>query len=269
MKPEDFEALSAFLKQRSGLVLTPEKGYLLESRLQPVARQFRLRDLSELTAAVRARRDEALNRAVVEAMTTNESLFFRDQKPFELFRAHMLPYFARARAGRPVRVWSAASSSGQEPYSLAMAVDEEAPKHPGLRVEIIATDLSIEMVERARAGLYSQFEVQRGLPIASLVKHFTQQGDKWLIAEKLRRMVQFRQFNLLDDPAPLGQFDIVFCRNVLIYFDQETKAKVLRAIARIMPADGMLCLGGAETVIGITDAFRPVDGQRGLYSPAR
>ncbi|MHA7063897.1 CheR family methyltransferase [Azospirillum argentinense] len=267
MRVEDFDMFSTLLKQRSGLVLTRDKAYLLESRLMPVARKWNMKGLEELASTVRTRKDEALLRDITEAMTTNESSFFRDQKPFDQFKQIVLPKLLEARAAkRSIRIWSAACSSGQEAYSLAMLLNEDAAKLAGWRIEIVGTDISAEMVERSKSGIYTQFEVQRGLPIQMLVKHFKQQGDKWQISQQLRQMASFREFNLLGDLSTLGQFDIVFCRNVLIYFDQPTKTKVLEAIARQMPQDGVLYLGGAETVLGITDRFKPVEGQRGLYS---
>ena len=267
MRVEDFDMFATLLKQRSGLVLTKDKAYLLESRLMPVARKWNMKGLDELAATVRTRKDEALLRDITEAMTTNESSFFRDQKPFDQFKQIVLPKMMEARASkRSLRIWSAACSSGQEAYSLCMLLQEEQAKLAGWRIEIVGTDLSAEMVERSKAGVYTQFEVQRGLPIQMLVKYFKQQGDKWQINPQLRQMATFREYNLLTDLGGLGQFDIVFCRNVLIYFDQPTKGKVLDGIARIMPPDGVLYLGGAETVLGITDRFRPVDGQRGRYT---
>ncbi|HSK39618.1 MAG TPA: protein-glutamate O-methyltransferase [Arenibaculum sp.] len=266
MKVEDFDMFSTLLKQRSGLVLSPDKAYLLESRLMPVARRWNMKGLEDLADTIRTRKDEALLRDVTEAMTTNESSFFRDQRPFDQFRTVVLPKMIEARASkRSIRIWSAACSSGQEPYSLSMLLQDEAARLQGWRIEIVATDLSAEMVERAKSGLYTQFEVQRGLPIQMLVKHFKQVGEKWQINDKIRSMVQFREINLLGDLSALGRFDVVFCRNVLIYFDQPTKGRVLESIARVMPADGVLYLGGAETVLGITERFKPMDGQRGLY----
>ncbi len=266
MRVEDFDMFSTLLKQRSGLVLTRDKAYLLESRLMPVARKWSMKGLEELADSVRTRRDEALLRDITEAMTTNESSFFRDQKPFDQFRDVVLPTLMQARATkRSLRIWSAACSSGQEAYSLSMMLQELGPKVAGWRFEIVGTDISSEMVDRAKAGVYTQFEVQRGLPIQYLVKYFKQQGDKWQLGDQVRSTVQFREFNLLGDLGPLGQFDVVFCRNVLIYFDQPTKAKVLEAISKQMPPDGILYLGGAETVLGITERFKPMDNQRGLY----
>jgi chemotaxis protein methyltransferase CheR len=269
MKVEDFDMFATLLKQRSGLVLSKDKAYLLESRLMPVARKWNMKGLDELAGTIRTRRDEALLRDITEAMTTNESSFFRDTKPFDQFRQIVLPRFLEARASkRQIRIWSAACSSGQEAYSLSILLSDEAAKVNGWKIEIVGTDLSAEMVERCKAGVYTQFEVQRGLPIQLLVKHFKQNGDKWQISPQLRQMATFREWNLLTDLSALGQFDVVFCRNVLIYFDQPTKGKVLEAIARQMPPDGVLYLGGAETVLGITDRFKPVDGQRGLYTLA-
>lgn len=266
MKVEDFELFAKIVYQRSGLVLSKEKAYLLESRLMPIARRWNLTGLEELAGALRQRNDEALLADITDAMTTNESSFFRDQRPFDQFRQIVLPKFLAARAAtRKLRIWSAACSNGQEPYSLAMILDEEAAKMPGWTVEIVATDLCREVLEKAKQGLYTQFEVQRGLPIQMLVKHFTQVGDKWQISKAMQGKINFRSFNLLESMAGLGTFDIVFCRNVLIYFDQPTKAKVLENISRQMPHDGVLYLGGAETVLGITQAFKPMDGQRGLY----
>ena len=265
LRPDEFEFIAKLLKERSGLVITPDKGYLLESRLMPVARGRGLGSLSEVVAKLRGH-DESLARDVTEAMTTNESFFFRDDKPFSQFRELVLPKMMAARAAkRSIRIWSAACSSGQEAYSLAMILREEQAKLNGWHIEIVGTDISVEMLEKAKAGLYSQFEVQRGLPITLLVKYFKKKDESWQIDPGLRSMVQFKEWNLLRDLKPLGQFDVVFCRNVLIYFDQPTKAAVLEAISKQMPADGMLYLGGAETVLGISERFKPVPNQRGIY----
>lgn len=270
MKPEDFDFVSKLVKDRSGLVLTKDKAYLLESRLMPVARKRGLKGLDELVLAMRSRPDEGLLKEVTEAMTTNESFFFRDIKPFDLFRQSVLPHLIQNRASkRQFRIWCSAASSGQEPYTIAMILKEEAAKMAGWRHEIVGTDISTEMLTKAKAGLYSQFEVQRGLPIQMLVKYFKKKDDMWQANEDLRNMVQYREFNLLDSLRPLGQFDVVFCRNVLIYFDQPTKKKVLDQIADLMPDDGLLFLGGAETVLGISDKFKPLQGHRGVYGLTR
>jgi chemotaxis protein methyltransferase CheR len=265
--PADFQCLAKFLKEQSGLSLSEDKGYLLESRLVPVARAHGLKSVDEVAAEVRAGRNPRLMSAVVEAMTTNESFFFRDIKPFEQFKQFVLPQMlARRGATRQLRIWSAACSTGQEPYTLAMLLTEAAAQLQGWRVEIIATDIAAGVLAKARAGLYSQFEVQRGLPVQMLLKHFSQKAEGWEIAPQLKSMISFREFNLLTDMKGLGAFDIVFCRNVLIYFDQPTKADVLARMRAQMKEDGILYLGGAETVLGISDVFRPVQNQRGLYS---
>jgi chemotaxis protein methyltransferase CheR len=263
----DFEFLRGFLKARSGLSLTAEKRYLVESRLAPVCRRFEIDDLSELARGLKSGRDADLEKAVVEAMTTNETFFFRDKLPFDLFRDVLLPRFRTARAGtRRLRIWCAAASTGQEPYSIAMLLNETALQQSGWRIEIVATDISTQVLEKARAGLYSQFEVQRGLPIQLLLKYFTQVGDQWQIAAGIRRMVDFRPLNLIKDFGQLGTFDIVYCRNVLIYFDGPTKIDVLKRLANSMAPDGALLLGAAETVIGLTDALVPDPNNRGLYA---
>jgi len=269
MTVTDFEFICQILRERSGLVLTNDKAYLLESRLLPVARKWKLATFDDLVRTIRTRMDEAVIRDVVEAMTTNESFFFRDTKPFDQFKQLVLPALLKNRAtSRTIRIWSAACSSGQEPYSLAMILSEMAAQLNGWKIEIIGSDLSSEILGRAKEGMYSQFEVQRGLPITMLVKYFAQIGDRWQISPKIRGMVQYREFNLLQDPVPLGRFDVVFCRNVLIYFDQPTKTRVLNNVAKLMPEDGFLFLGGAETVLGITDKFQMVPGQRGVYGVA-
>lgn len=266
MTPQDFEFISTLLKGRSGLVLTQDKSYLLESRLMPVARKHGLKDLTDLFRHIQTSRDEALIVEVTEAMTTNESFFFRDQKPFDLLRDEVLPkVMANRAATRTIRIWCAAASSGQEPYSIAMTLKELGPKVAGWKFEILGTDISRDILAKAESATYSQFEVQRGLPITHLVKYFDKDGEQWRIKPEIRNMVTYKYYNLLDPLLSLGTFDIVFCRNVLIYFDPPTKGKVLDEIAKLMPADGMLFLGGAETVLGITERFRPIQGQRGVY----
>lgn len=269
MNTGDFELYATLLKERSGLALVPEKEYLLESRLTPIARNHSLTDLAGLAAELRSKRSEPLIREVVEAMTTNESFFFRDGQPFEVFRKTVLPSLLESRkSAKRLRIWSAACSTGQEPYSLAMILKEEAAKLAGWRIEILGTDLSSEVLEKAKAGMYSQFEVQRGLPIQMLMGYFEQIGEMWQIASTIRSMVQYKEFNLLGDLSPLGQFDVIFCRNVLIYFDQETKGKVLANMSKLIPDDGALFLGAAETVLGLSQSFKPVPGQRGMYARA-
>jgi chemotaxis protein methyltransferase CheR len=261
-----FETFASLLKNRSGLVIGIDKTYLLETRLAAILKHEQLPSLAALAEKLRAPGNEPLIRQVVEAMTTNESFFFRDDKPFQHFRNQALPRLLAARSpGAPLRIWSAASSSGQEAYSLAMILTECRASIGDRRIEIIGTDLARDQVTRARDGLYTQFEVQRGLPVQLLMRYFRKEDNGWRISDTIRNMVQYREWNLLADLRPLGLFDVVFCRNVLIYFDQPTKAKVLEAIAQQMPADGLLYLGGAETVLGITTRFAPLAAERGVY----
>ncbi len=263
-----FNALAALLKRRSGLIIGSDKTYLLETRLTALMRRERLADLNVLADRLSRPGAEPLVREVVESMTTNESFFFRDDKPFQHFRVQALPRLLTARPpGGTLRIWSAASSTGQEAYSLAMILAESKSVVGARQIEIIGTDIAREPLSRARNGQYTQFEVQRGLPVQYLMKYFTKEDPHWRISPAIRQMAQFREFNLLGDLRPLGRFDIVFCRNVLIYFDQPTKTKVLEAIAGLMPPDGILYLGGAETVLGITGRFAPLPGERGVYGP--
>jgi chemotaxis protein methyltransferase CheR len=266
--PADYDFLRKLVKERSGLVLGGDKQYLVESRLLPVSRRLGLAGLKGLMEMIRQPINEAVIVEVVEAMATNESLFFRDKIPFEHFRDTIMPALLTSRAQqRRIRIWCAAVSTGQEAYSLAMTLKDMRSELVGWRIEILATDFSLEVLEKAKAGIYSQFEVQRGLPIQMLVKYFTQVGEMWQIAPEIRAMVQFRPFNLLQDCSHLGGFDVVFCRNVLIYFDQQTKIDVLNRLARVVVADGYLVLGAAETVIGLTSNFRPIPDKRALYGP--
>ena len=267
MSPEEFDFLSDLVRERSGLVLTADKSYLLESRLMPIARKRGLKSLEDLVAETKSKRDEDLIVDITEAMTTNESFFFRDIRPFDMFRDVILPRIMENRGDKKsIRIWCAAASSGQEPYSLAMVLLEEGILDKGWRVDILGTDLSNEILDKAVAGVYSQFEVQRGLPMQLMVKYFEKKAESWQIKDQVKSMVEYKQLNLLNDFAFLGKFDIVFCRNVLIYFDQETKGVVLDRIANLMPEDGFLFLGGAETVIGISDRFKPVPDHRGIYA---
>jgi len=259
--------LRKFLKDHSGLDLSAEKHYLIESRLLPLARKSGLDGIGELVQKLKAGSAVFVSQ-VVEAMTTNETFFFRDKVPFDHFREVIMPELLQARANRKsVRIWCAAGSTGQEPYSLAMCLKEMNAALSGWRVEILATDLSQDVLEKSKAGIYSQFEVQRGLSIQMLVKYFKQTGELWQINADMRAMVHHRQFNLLHDFAQLGVFDVIFCRNVLIYFDQDRKVNIFNRLARATEPDGFLVLGAAETVVGLTDAFRPFSERRGLYRP--
>jgi chemotaxis protein methyltransferase CheR len=267
VKRFDYAVLSQLLKERSGLVLAPEKEYLVENRLSPVARRNGFANVAELIGRLAGPAPDALKVEVTEAMMNNESFFFRDKLPFDRMHDFILPdLFRRRAAKRQLRIWSAAASTGQEPYSIAMLLAERT-EFTGWRIDILATDISRDALEKGRAGLYSQFEVQRGLPIQKLMSHFTQVADQWQIDAGMRARVEFRQLNLLADFSTLGTFDIVFCRNVLIYFDQATKIDVLGRIRRVTANDGYLILGAAETLVGLGEHFAPVLERRTLYQP--
>lgn len=264
----DFATIAELVRVRSGIVIGLDKAYLVESRLQHVVRTSQLNDIAELSAKLRSHPTEALVRNVVEAMTINETLFFRDTRPFEHLRTTALPAMHAARPhGQTLRIWSAASSSGQEAYSIAMTVMEAGlDQHP---LQILGTDISTEQLGRARLGFYSDFEVQRGLSASVLGKHFQKAHGGWQIENKVRRMVKFRQWNLMDDLYPLGTFHLIFCRNVLIYFDVYTKRRVLNAIwSRLVPG-GWLYLGGAETTLGISDKFVSCPGTYQVYTSVK
>jgi chemotaxis protein methyltransferase CheR len=266
--PLDYEFLRKLLKERSGLDLSPDKQYLVESRLVPLARRAGLNGITELVQKMKAGGAETLIAEVVEAMTTNETFFFRDKTPFDHLKDTMLPALLQARAARrSLRIWCAASSTGQEPYSIAMCLKGLGAAVAGWKIDIVGTDLSQGVLEKSKAGIFSQFEVQRGLPIQLLVKHFVQVGDMWQLNADIRSMVQHRQLNLLQDFGYLGTFDIIFCRNVLIYFDQDTKANIFERLAKVVEGDGFMVLGAAESVVGISDAFKPYPDRRGLYRP--
>jgi chemotaxis protein methyltransferase CheR len=270
MQIQDFDFYKELLKRESGLVVTPEKTYLLVSRLTPVAKKWDFDNIDHMTFTLKGLPDKGLLQDIIEAMTTNETSFFRDLKPFDLFKDVVMPPLIEARKDtKKIRIWCAACSSGQEPYSLAMLMREEplASKLAGFNVEIIATDISEEILKQAKNAVYSQFEVQRGLPITMLMKYFSQDGEKWKLKPELQENISFRTFNLLEPTDSLGSFDIIFCRNVLIYFDQETKKDILERMSKNIKQDGYLFLGGAETVLGITEAFKLKENTRGLYIP--
>lgn len=271
MRPATFRALSESIHARSGGVLTPDQGYMLETRLAGLLKREALRDLDALAARLAQPRAELLAQEVAELLTTNESSFFRDGRPFEHLR-QLLPRLHRARpAGQPLRIWSAACSTGQEAYSISIIASELSALDPGFaarRVEILGTDLSSAVLERARAGVFTQFEVQRGLPIRTLTQRFTQEDTRWRIKPEIAARCRFEKLNLLGDLRPLGCFDVVFCRNVLIYFDVPTKGRVLSGVAGRLAPDGAIYLGSAETALGMTTRLQPVEGERGIYGLA-
>jgi chemotaxis protein methyltransferase CheR len=251
---ENYAFLQKYIYQASGIVLDSGKHYLIESRLMPIVYQEKLPSLDELCARLRSKSFPQLRQQVVEAMTTNETLFFRDASPFEALRNHIIPQLKEKRAtSRKLTFWSAAASSGQEAYSLAMMLLEM-----GLgdwKIEILGTDLSEQILEKARLGKFMQLEVNRGLPAPYLVKYFRRAGLDWELKEEVRKMVRFQRFDLRQNMGGLGSFDVVFCRNVLIYFDVETKKQILKQIRSVLVRGGYLLLGGAETTLNLDDNF--------------
>jgi len=257
---ENYKYLQQEIYRESGIVLDEDKHYLLESRLTPIAREAKLRSLDDLCARLRSGACSGLAQQVIEALTTNETLFFRDMAPFDALRKLIVPELLEKK---PIKlaIWSAAASSGQEAYSIAMLLKEMKSGQPGLSslpVDILGTDLSEQILDRARTAKYVQFEVNRGLPATYLVKYFQRVGLDWQLKEEIRNMVKFRRFDLRQPMAALGKFDIVFCRNVLIYFDVETKVKILNQLHTVLNPGGYLLLGGAETVINLQDKFERV-----------
>jgi chemotaxis protein methyltransferase CheR len=254
---EDYSLLSELLIKNSGLALGPGKEYLLQSRLPPVAATFGHANLPALFTALRRGAPANVVKSVCDAMTTGETLFFRDGAPFQVLKETLLPEAVEraGKSGRAVRIWCAACSTGQEAYSVAMTVSQMEHQLGGTRVEILATDYSSATVARARNGVFSHFDVQRGLPVQLLVKHFKQVPDGYQISEALRKRITFQEHNLLTSFGNFGEFDIVFCRNVLIYFDTNNKRDVMERIARQVHHGGCVLLGGAESTLGITEAL--------------
>ncbi len=267
LSPGDFQFVSQLVRQRSAIVLEPEKAYLLEARLSPLARTEGHASLEAMIAFLRAQPNNGLHRRVVEAMTTNETSFYRDLHPFDALRTHVLPDVLKQRAAqRELTIWCAASSSGQEPYTIAMTLREHFPELASWTVRILGTDISSEMVRRSKEGKYGQLEVNRGLPAALLLKHFEKRGMEWQVKPDLQRWCEFRELNLIEPWGPLPRMDVVFLRNVLIYFDVQTKRTILDNVRKVLHPWGYLFLGGAETVINLGDGFErvPVD-RSGCY----
>ncbi|MBS7810933.1 CheR family methyltransferase [Roseococcus pinisoli] len=266
-----FDFLAAVVKDRTGGVIGADQRYMLETRLAPLLKREALRDLDALPARLRAPQGEALAQEMAELLTTNESSFFRDGRPFDHLRPLLRGLHAARPAGQPLRLWSAACSTGQEAYSMAIILAELAEGDPGFRgrrVEILGTDISARVIGRARAGVFTPFEVQRGLPAATLTRRFQEEGAQWRVKPEVAACCRFERANLLADLRGFGRFDVIFCRNVLIYFDVPTKARVLRGLAQQLVADGALYLGAAETAIGLTDALVPHATERGVYGLA-
>ena len=265
MNSHDFEYLADVLRRRSGIVVTDKKMHLVENRLLPAMRRFGFKDVASLLRELRFGH-EALIQAVIEAMTTNDSAFFRDRRTFDEFRDIVLPSLLRARAGeRELRIWCAACAAGQEPYSVAMLLDDSRLLDNGWKITLIATDINSQMIVRAQEGLYSRFELQRGLSIRRLVGNFTQEGSNWRIADRVRRMVTFRTFNLLDSYGWLPDLDVVFCRNVLMYLEHKARVSVLDRIGDVLSWDGALLVGPAESLAGFATGYSAAARAPGLY----
>lgn len=260
----DHQRFFQLVKARTGIELTESKLYLLQSRLLPIAATEGLDSVEALLASFRLKPDPRVLDSAIDAMTTNETLFFRDQTPFDHLKAELIRLAALKRP-EPIRIWSAACSTGQEPYSIAMLVAEEAPNLMGARVEIVGSDVSDRCLAKARSGLYSQFEVQRGLTIQRLVRHFGQQDGAWAVKPELKQSIIWKSVNLMSDFRNIGRFDIVFCRNVLIYFDRATKRDVLTRIGAQVRDGGLLLLGAAETTLGLCECFRSEPQAHGAH----
>lgn len=249
---QSYDALCAYLKRSSGLVLDRDKRYLVDSRLLPIVQREKLSGLPELVTILEKGSSPSLAKEVVQAMTINETYFFRDKLPFDALRDNVIPRIIKAKgADKSLRIWCAASSTGQEPYSIAIVLAEMKHKLAGWKTEIIGTDLANHAIDKARNGIYTQFEVQRGLPTPYLLRYFKQCGDTWQISESIRSQVSYRNFNLLSDFAVLGKFDIIFCRNVLIYFNATGKRDILQRMSRQLNPEGFVILGAAEGLVGI------------------
>lgn len=266
MTRDNFLWLQSMLKKQAGLNIDEDKGYLLKSRLSPLVAKSGVQSLDDLVYTVR-KGDQQIAKEIIESMVTHETFFFRDANMYDRINDYVIPYFAKARADvRTFRVWCAACSHGQEPYSIAMLVHENRHKMPNWRVDIQGTDISDSAITRARRGSYSQFEVQRGLSSKRLVSYFHKEEDEWKINDNIKTMVRYRTLNLLNDCSHLGKFDLILLRNVLIYFDADTKKQVLSSVSRQMASDGLLCLGGAETIIGYSDYLKSIPEHRGFYA---
>ena len=255
-----FDFICSLVRSRAAIELEPSKAYLVEARLGPVARENGMASLEELVATIRRTGAQDLTRQVVEGMTTNETSFFRDLHPFETLKTHVLPeLIAKRSRERTLTIWSSACSSGQEPYTIAMILREHFPALSSWNVRLIATDLSTQILSRAREGVFNQTEVNRGLPVALLLKYFRKEGLQWRINDEIRKLVEFREMNLVETwPLTLPTIDIVFMRNVLIYFSPDTKKAILGKIRRVLHPNGYLFLGGAETTMNLDASFERI-----------
>ena len=262
-----FACLRSFLREASGLSLDEDKRYLIEDRLQSILRDAKLSGLDDLGRCLQANARSDLARSVAEALTINETSFFRDKILFQTLTDQLLPRLIAARADRRrLRIWCAGCSTGQEPYSIAMLIDEQMRQLSGWQIEIVATDLSRSVIETAKRGRYSQFEVQRGLPVTFLLRYFQRSGENWQISDYLRAKIAFSTLNLMESFKDLGRFDIIFCRNVLIYFDAATKARVLGHLGDALSDDGVLALGGAERIGALCHTLKAEDGRQFVFA---
>lgn len=264
MKPEDLEFVAAIARSRAGLVLRGDKAFFIENRLANVARREGLASVQALVQTLKTEPTEALARAVAEALTVGETSFFRNRASFDALAEDVLPTLARARGERGIRVWCAGCATGQEVYSLLIMAEEQAAKLGGAKIELLATDLSERALEKAQAGIYTQFEVQRGLPIRMLIRHFDKIDDTWRASPQLRQGARWAPLNLTDDLRALRGFDLILCRNVLTHFDLGVRAKVMESLAMALAPDGRLMLG-AEEGAGFPEAFEPARNGAGLY----
>jgi chemotaxis protein methyltransferase CheR len=271
MTDQDFDYIRKLLQERSAIVLEDGKQYLVDARLTPIVHELNLKSIGELVVRLRSPSSNGLHTKVVEAMVTTETSFFRDHNPFEALRKVVIPELIRLRRDeRRLNIWCAASSTGQEPYSLAMLLREHFPELAGWTVRLMASDLSREVLARAREGCYNQIEANRGLPAALLLKYFKQQGKTWQLNADVRRMVEFQEINLAQPWPPMSRLDMVLIRNVMIYFDVEMKKSILGRIARLLRPDGYLLLGGAETTFGLDDSYQRVEQLKtGFYQLVR
>jgi chemotaxis protein methyltransferase CheR len=262
---DNYRFLQAHVYSEVGIVLDDNKHYLFESRLAPIVRLLNFTSVNDLCVLLRAKTNSEVSRQVVEAMTTNETYFFRDPAHYEAIRNTLLPKLKEEkRDTRKLRFWSAASSTGQEAYSLAMLLLEEGLKD--WNTQILGTDFSLKVLERARAGVYQQIEVNRGLPTPLLVKYFSRSGLDWRLNEEVKRMARFEAIDLRKSMRTLGPFDLVLCRNVMIYFDSETKRKIMKELHSTLFRGGWLLLGGSETAFGFEEWFdRRVLGNMTVY----
>ncbi len=257
INPEQFRFFAEMVKEHSGIALVKGKEYLLESRLNELAKILGLKDIDALYKKAKFQMTPRLKEQIIEAMTTNETYFFRDQHPFDALRKHIIPeMIERNAAKKSLKFWSAACSTGQEPYSISMIINEHFPALANWQVSITATDISKQAISKGMAGRFTQVEVNRGLPITLLIKYFKQQGAFWVVNEKLKRPMRFKQMNLMGPFIGINGMDIVLCRYVLIYFDHDTKKQILEKIVKVMNPGGYLLLGATETPVGLPPSMK-------------